>query len=427
MLLAAASASADPQKLTFHEAIDMSLDKNADVAVAKEAIKGAEAKIDEQKGHRIAQLNVSANANLYTEAYEIPFGAEMFTLHEQLTTNTVVQLNQQLTGLAYLTELVDAAKHETNAVKQDYAKARLDTAYKTADAYIRVLEARASAEVAHQSVEDTGQLLARAEQLKQADTYTSVDVLRFKTAKAAADQAALRADTSVLTSLATLTVQIGLHDGADIDITDDLPAQTPKLADTLEDAQKRALQTRPELAAVAERIKAADEQKSAAKLRYAPDIRLTAQWMHTTGSKPFQPSNEEWLGLTMNWAVWDWGATGAQVKQAERGRTRAELQQGALVDQVKLDMRRRYLEAKTQFDSIAVATTQQESAQAAYDLQKTRLENGVATTTDVLDSETELAKAKLQLANARYDYYLSLVALARSVGDLPQQGAAGGR
>lgn len=425
--MAAASASADPQKLTFQQAIDLSLDKNPDIAAAKEAINGAAAKIDEQKGHRIAQLNVSATANLYTEPYEIPFGAEMFTLHEQITTNTVVQLNQPLTGLGYLTELVDAAKHETNAVKHDYEKARLDTAYKTADAYIRVLEARAAAEVAHQSVEDTNQLLARAQELKQADTYTAVDVLRFKTANASAIQAALRADTSTQTSLATLTVQLGLHDGADIDVTDDLPAQAPKLAYSLEDAQKRALQTRPELAAVAERIKAADEQKTAAKYRYAPDIRLTAQWMHTTGSKPFQPTNEEWLGLTANWAVWDWGSTTAQVKQAQSAKTRAEIQQGALVDQVKLDMRRRYLEAKTQFDSIAVAQTQQDSAQAAYDLQKTRLENGVATTTDVLDSETELAKAKLSLANARYDYYLALVALARSVGDLPQQGTAGGR
>jgi outer membrane protein TolC len=427
VLLAAASASADPQKLTFQQAIDLSLDKNPDVAVAKEAINGAEAKTSEQKRHRYAQLNVNASANLYTEAYQIPFGAETFTLHKQFTTNTVVQLNQPLTGLAYLTELVDAAEHETSATQHDYAKTRLDTAYKTADAYLRVLEARAAADVAKQSVEDTTQLLKRAEELKAADTYTAVDVLRFKTANASAIQSQLRADTAVLTSLANLTVQIGLHDGADIDVTDDLPAQAPKLAYSLEDAQKRALQTRPELAAVADRIKSADDQRKAARLTYSPDIRLTASWLHTSGVEPFQPANEEWLGLTANWAVWDWGATHAKVLQAESAKTRAEIQQGALVDQVKLDMRRRYLEAKTQFDSIAVAQTQQDSAQAAYDLQKTRLENGVATTTDVLDGETELAKAKLSLANARYDYYIALVALARSVGDLPQQGTAGGR
>jgi OMF family outer membrane factor len=427
VLLAAASASAEPQKLTFQQAIDMSLKDNPDIAIAKEAINGAEARIDEQKGHRIAQLNVNANADLYTEPYQLPFGTEVFTLHKQFIWNSTVQLSQPLTGLGYLTELVDAAKNETDAVKQDYQRTRLDTAYKTADAYIRVLEARAAAEVAHQSVADTTQLLTRAEELKAADTYTAVDVLRFKTAKAAADQAALRADTAILTTLANLTVQLGLHDGAPIDITDDLPVQAPKLVYSLEAAQKRALDTRPELAAAALRIKAAEEQKTAAKYKYAPDVRLTAQWLHTYGVDPFQPKNEEWLGLTANWAVWDWGSTHAQVKQAESAKTRAELQQGALVDQVKLDMRRRYLEAKTQFDSIAVAQTQQDSAQAAYDLQKTRLENGVATTTDVLDSETELAKAKLQLANARYDYYLALVALARSVGDLPQQGAAGGR
>ena len=48
-----------------------------------------------------------------------------------------------------------------------------------------------------------------------------------------------------------------------------------------------------------------------------------------------------------------------------------------------------------------------------------KFENGAATTTDVLDSETEAARARLVFVVARYDYYLALVALARSVGNLP--------
>ncbi len=56
----------------------------------------------------------------------------------------------------------------------------------------------------------------------------------------------------------------------------------------------------------------------------------------------------------------------------------------------------------------------------AYRLQKEKLDNAAATTTDVLDAETDGARALLALATARYDYYLVLVGLARSVRDLPK-------
>ncbi|MEO8548716.1 MAG: TolC family protein [Kofleriaceae bacterium] len=423
LLLVAASAHADApaasQKLTFQQAIELALAQNPDVAVAKEAVAGAEAHTAGQKARRWVALNVNASANRWREAYSLPFGAETFTLHEELTTTTVVALNQPLTGLAYLSELVGAAEHDANAVRTDYDRTRLDTAYRTADAYIRVLEARAGAEVAHQTVNDIASGLDRANQLRAADTYTDIDVLRFKSAKAAADQTALRADTAIQTTLANFTVQLGLPDGAPIDLADDLPVQPPALALTLQQAQDRAIQTRPELKGAREKIASAENTRIAAKERYLPDIRAVAAWQHFTGVQPFQPLNEEYVGLTANWNVWDWGATHDAVLEAEHAKSRASLQSNALVDQIKLDVRRRWLEAKTQFDSLAVAQVEQQTAEEAYRLQKVKLDNAAATTTDVLDAETDVGRARLSLATARYDYYLALVALARSVGDLP--------
>ena len=82
-------------------------------------------------------------------------------------------------------------------------------------------------------------------------------------------------------------------------------------------------------------------------------------------------------------------------------------------------MRERWLDAKVKYDSLAVAAVQQQAAEEAYRLQKVKLDNAAATTTDVIDAETDVARARLALADARYDYYLALVGLARAVGDLP--------
>jgi len=422
---AAASAHADapgasPQKLTFQGAIELSLGQNPDIALAKEAVAGADAHVSGQKAHRWVALNVNSAVNRWREPYAVAFGdLGSFTLHEALTTSTTVALSQPLTGLAYLSELVDSSEHDANAVRKDFDRTRLDTAYHTADAYIRVLEARATALVAHQSVDDIQAGLDRANQLRAADTYTDIDVLRFKSAKAAADQTALRADTATQTTLAALTIQLGLPDGAPIDVTDDLPPAPPALAMSLQQAQDRGMTARPELAAAREKIAAANNQRVAARERYVPDVRGVAAWIHNTGVQPFSPEDEEYVGLTASWNVWDWGATHDAVLEAERAQNRATITANATGDHVKLEVRRRWLEAKTQFDSLGVAQQQQQTAEEAYRLQKVKLDNAAATTTDVLDAETDVARARLALATARYDYYLALVSLARAVGDLP--------
>jgi outer membrane protein TolC len=423
LLLVAASARADApassEKLTFQGAIDLSLNKNPDIAVAQESVASAEAHVSGQKAKRWVALGVNAAVNRWREPYALAFGGMNFTLHEDLTTTTVVGLNQPLTGLAYFSELVGAAEHDAASTRHDYDKVRLDTAYNTASAYIRLLEARANANVAHHSVRDIDSELAQALQLRKADTYTDIDVLRFQSAKAAADTAALRADSAVEQQLASLVIQLGLHDGVALDITDDLPVPAPAMAMTLEQAQARALSARPELRSARERIASAENLRIAAKERYLPDIRAVAVWQHFTGVQPFQPEDEEYVGLTAQWNVWDWGATHDAVLEAERAQTKATLQSNALVDQVKLDVRRKWLDAKTQFDSLAVAEQQQTTAEEAYRLQKVKLDNAAATTTDVLDAQTDVVRARVAFATARFDYYLALVALARSVGDLP--------
>ncbi len=417
LILATTAARADT--LTFQSAIDLALGKNPDVVIARDAIAGAEAHTAGHKAHRWATLNLSESADRWRHSYSLPFGGMNFTLHGLDTTTTVISITQPLTGLAYLSELIGAAEHETAATRDDYDRVRLDTAYRTADAYIRLLQARASADVAHRSVTDIESELDRAKQLRAADTYTDIDVLRFQSAKSAADQVALRADTEIQSALAGLTVQLGLHDGAAIEISDDLPGTPPPLAMTLEAAQSRAIAARPELRAAHERIAAADDQRRAAHDRYYPDIRAVGAWNHLTGVQPFEPEDEEYVGLTVAWNVWDWGATHQAVVEAEHTQTHATLSAAALVDQVRLDVRKRWLEARTSYDSLAVAQTQLTTAEEATRLQKVRFDNAASTTTDVLDAETDVARARLGFASARYEYYLSLVALARSVGDLP--------
>ena len=422
LAVVAGAAHADPaaRRVGFREAIDLSLHQNATVAIAKQKADAAEAKAKGVKAKRLPGLSVEATGSLYREPYALPFGTQVFTLHERETSTTFVTLSQPLTGLAYLSELVGAEEHDASAAREDLEGARLETAYRTADAYIHVLELRAAADVAHRSVADIQSELDQAIQMRKADTNTDIDVLRFRSAKSAADQEALRADTDAQNALSRLVVQLGLQDGTAIDIGDDLPEEAPPLAMTLDQAISRALAARPELRASRDRVAGAQQLRKAAWEKYLPDIRAVGVWQHMTGVQPFQPEDEEFLGLRLSWNVWDWGSTHQAVKEAEATQRAMQLMDSQLVEQIRLGVREQWLDAKTAFDSIAAAKTGQQTADEALRLQKARFDAGASTTTDVLDAETEAARARLRLAMARYDYYLALVKLARGVGDLPQ-------
>lgn len=418
LLLFASAAHAEP--LTMRAAIDVALGKNPQISVARETVASAKEHASGVRGHYYPSLHADVIGNYYNKPFALGFMGINFPVYEQRTSVTTVTISQPLTGLAYLSELAGAADHDAAAARDEYDRTRLDVAYRTADAYLRVLEARASADVAHRSVADIASELARAEQLRAADTYTDIDVLRFRSAKAAADQSALRADSARDAALATLVVQLGMRDGSAIDVTDDLPQSPPALALTLEKAQSRALTARPELAAAREKLAAADSNRLLAYAPYVPDIRAIGQWEHTTG-QPLAPPNAELIGLRLSWNLWDWGSTQSAVHEAEHAKARAEIGVEATIEEVKLDVRKRWLDAKTAFDSLAVAATQQQTAEEAYRLQQVRFEAGASTTTDVLDAETDVARARLAASVARYDYFLAMVALARAIGDLPGQ------
>ncbi len=430
LLVRSSAAHADaPRTLTFQSAIELALGKNPDVAIAAEAQATAETRVDIASAKRLPALHAEFDAHVYAEPYKLPFGKDadgnpvVFTLYNTLTTSTSVSLSQPLTGLAYLSEVVGAARHAATAAKDDYNRARLDVAYRTADGYLRVLSARGVLEVATKSVAQIQAELDRAEKLRAADTFTDIDVLRFKSAKAAAEQQAIHARATADAALGGFVVQLGLPDGTDVAIADDLPTPPPPLSLSIEQAQQRALQARPELHAAAERVAAADQSRTAARELYVPDVRLQGVYLHTSGVQPFQPANAEFLGLTAAWNVFDWGGVHANVISAEHEQASARLGSGNLIDQVKLDVRRRWLDAHAGFDALALADTQVKTAEEAYRLQKVRFDAGASTTTDVLDAETDVARGRLQFAVARYDYYVALVALARAMGDIPSASA----
>jgi outer membrane protein TolC len=202
-------------------------------------------------------------------------------------------------------------------------------------------------------------------------------------------------------------------------VVDDFPEPPRPLVVSELDVMSRAVQDRPELRGAEEQVKQAQSGTSVAKAEWLPELTAVGTYQHITGQGPFQPRNAWFVGGMLTWDLWTWGATYKNVKVADAQAVQAKMTAQALRSQIVVEARQRLLEAQAAFATIEPARTSLQAATEAHRIQTLRYAEGVASTTDIIDAETDLSRARSAYAQARYRFYMAEVALARAAGALP--------
>ena len=124
-------------------------------------------------------------------------------------------------------------------------------------------------------------------------------------------------------------------------------------------------------------------------------------YQHTEGQSAFQPKNAWFVGGHAELGhLWDWGKNWNGVKEAGAKARQAEIAASSPRDQLAFDARRRLTEARTAYETVGLARSSLAAAEEAYRIQSVRYAEGAATTTDVIDAETDVL-ARPQPTTAR--------------------------
>lgn len=415
------------RRLSLSQAVELAVTDSPEVLLADEGVGAAASRLDGARALRLPSLNLEGNVFLWNEKLVfdlnggamLPEGTEAPVIRDQVTSSATVTVAQPLSGLAVISNLVGVHEHGLAAARADRDMARLDAAYRAAEGYLRLLQAAALRDVTAAAVASIEAQEQRAQVLASAGVLGKVDLLRLEAARLDAQQRLMRADAAVTTAERGLVLAIGLPEATRVEVFDDLPTPPPALPWTEEQAVEAALAARPELRAASRRVDQAARGQDVARAELFPNVMAIGTYQHNEGQGTFAQKDSLFVGLTLSWNVWDWGHDRAAVREAGHDVNRAEIARDATRDQVVFEVRRRWLDAATAYRTLAVADSGHLAAQEAWRLQSIRFEGGDATTTDVLEAEAELARARGQQVLARYEYYLSLVALARAVGELP--------
>jgi outer membrane protein len=410
------ASAEEPRRLTLADAVQIASGGAKDVKIADEGVAAADARKSAARANLFPKLHADGNVFVWDQPLAFPAFPE--PVRDQVTATLSLSVAQPITGLVTLLRVLEIEKSGHQAAEAERDRARLDAADRAAESFLRALQARAFVDIAAQSLTQVGAQLDRAKALERAGVLGAVDVLRLEAARAAAEQAALRAESGKAIADRALVLSLGIEDRSlVIEPVDDLPSPPPKVTVSTGGA-KKASEARPEIAAAKERVYQAEAGRGVAISQFFPGVVGIATYQHSEGSV-FQPADSAFVGATLSWDLFEWGKSLATLDEAEHRAEQARIAFEAVKEQIEFDAERRALDLETAYKTLSVAEVGLRASEEAHRIQSARFGQGEATTTDVLDAETELARARSSYSSARYDYYVAFAHFARAVGKLP--------
>lgn len=407
--------AAQADTLDIEAVARMAVGSVPELRAAREHAGAAHAEEKSAGGRLLPSVHVSEEYQHWDRPFTIGFpGLGNFTARKQDTNTFVVAGRQPLLGLLHGAHEYDAAGSNAEAAKANVAVGEADTRERVELEYLSLFQAKARVDIAHAAEQELTQEVTETQARVKAGTQTNADLLRIQVAAAGARQDGIVADADVTVHRANLLSAIGRSPD---DTTTQFQPPEALLAQSgvAAPVANEALARRPEMKQAKLRADAADHEESARTFALLPEVDLEAAYERVNG-QVFAQVSSAFVGIKADWNIWEWGSS-YNAKQAAAAEARAAQ---ADIDATRRRVLTEVTSAKAELvaaaNAVALANQTIASAQEAYRVTEAQVRAGTGTTTDLLNAESALTQARLQLENARYAQAAVRVELEHAMG-----------
>jgi outer membrane protein TolC len=304
----------------------------------------------------------------------------------------------------------EAAKANTEAARKEDEAVRNAIGLEVSRGFYSVLKTRQFIRAAEAAVHsfETSRDIAR-KRLENGSLLKS-EVLDIEVRLAQAREDLIRARNANALAMRALRNLLGIESG-DFEVVDGAPATTaPDSGD---------FSGRAELAAARHRERAAEEQVRGARSGYIPRLNAFGSLDYDYGWKNENGAGSYTAGALLQWDVWDGKLTRAKVREANANLESAREEQRKIRLAVDLEVEQARLDLKAANERLSVTDEVVAQASESASLTRARFEQGVALSTQLIDSETALVAARVRRAEAEADQRIAVAALRKALA-LPQ-------
>jgi outer membrane protein len=430
-LLVTPGARAQSEPSTLHLDAEAAARRAVEVShgagAADERVAGARSRVAAADAARLPTVAASASAEERSSVPELTVplgpGGALKTIFPDIRAayGLTLGVDQPLYTGGRVTASRRASRHELDASRADARGTRSGVALRARLAYWQAAAARADVDAALSQQKRAETLLSDARSLRKAGMAVDADVLAAEARTASTRLAVLQARTDTDDRMAELRSLLDVPAGTELELADAMPGALPPAPEPLADLQSRALDARPEVAALAARVDASAAQEDVARAAGRPTVGASAGWTLARPNMRYLPLADEWndswsVGVSARWSLWDGGRTAADVGAAKARRGALAEQLADARRQVDLDVERARLGLSSAREAVEAADAAQKAAAARLDAEKDRYEAGLSTTADVLDAQADLAAAETRQVEARTGAWMAQARLDWAVG-----------
>jgi outer membrane protein TolC len=421
------------EPLTLEASIDMALKNSIVINIAKEGTKSATARKREAITGFLPKFNTSYSYQRLNEApfmkfvgvppplnTIIPNGTELIA-GTQNNYNWAIEAKQPIfAGGGIL------ANYQANSIGEDAAHLEetakyQDVVQEVKVAYFNILRAQRIQDAARQSVEMLSAHRDVAENYFNVGMIPKNDLLHAEVELANGKQALVRAKNAVELAKSSFNTVLKRKIFTPVEVVDIL-AYHP-LNQSFEECLNVAQKTRPELKISSLKAAQAGKLVRIAQSDYFPTLSLVGNYSRfgdnpSVSGSDYQDTESWYVMAVASWNFWEWGKTKFRVDASKAKENQALEASKELNDQITLEIKNAYLILQETGSQIVVWQKVIEQAEENFRISEERYKERVATSTEVLDAQTLLTKAKSEYANALGDYNVNYAKLQRSMGTI---------
>ncbi|MDB9526623.1 TolC family protein [Oscillatoria sp. CS-180] len=415
------------QPLSLEEAIELSYRNNPDLRVAVLELEQSQASLREAQADNFPTVSVNGNLqgqNVTTGGgvTQTPGGGFSFDpTSEELGVTTSAQVdvvyNVYSSGLRQSN--IQAAVEQVELSELEVERRQEELRLVTANEYYDLQAAIESIRISQAFLEEAQRNLADTELREEVGIGTRFDVLRARVQVANAQQDLVNSERARQVAQRTLARRLNVPPSINITTTPvDIAGAWPL---DLEESIVLAFQNRAELEQQLVQRELNDELRQAELAALGPQVDLFANYtISDTLTEDDSFDDNYSFGARVSWTLFDGGAARARAAQREIESEIAERNFEESRNTVRLGVESAYFNLQSNFENISTARLAVEQAEEARDLAILRFDAGVGTQLEILEAQSELTDAEVNLVQAIVGYNRSLAELERAVSNLAE-------
>ncbi|MDC8448006.1 MAG: TolC family protein [Nitrospira sp.] len=411
--------------LSYKRAVQIGLEQHPAIKKAQETALAAETVTKQAESKYYPELNAYA---IQTGGTTRPLSAFNIAGAQNKPTSYVesagFRADQLLYDFGQTRHRIMAEQAGQEATEKEALTQKAQVILRVQHAYIQCLRQKRLVEIAEETVRERGVLRDQIAVLFKRQLKSKLDLDLMAIELKSAEVQLVQAKNDLRAAFATLNNAMGFHGPEEYTLEAMLDLSLPSA--TLETLIQEALDDRPELLGVVERIRQADETLNSVQAMNYPTISALAMSgvIHFSdapvnqyaGSHPGQTNLWWGAGVTVSVPLFTGFLIENRTAETREQKYKVEQKKVDLSNRVALEVTDAYLNLQTAQQQVKVEEREVDSARSALTLSKERYRLGLASIVEVTTATTAVLAAQVRLSEARYGILAGTAALAFATG-----------